>query len=112
VADTPANPDRTYLCAAEAKDASGQPIAYLTVAGTDAAAAQAECAGLPQASNWSAAASSPYHENLYSPVCFVTFDTGSLTARVYTADSATFADGVALCDPLLQQFSLPTLPPS
>jgi len=112
VADTPANPDRTYVCAAEATDSSGQAIAYLTVAGSDTPGAQAECAALPQGSNWTAVASSPFHETQYSPVCFVTFDTGQLTARVYTSDTGTFAEGVALCDPLLQQFSLPTLPPS
>jgi hypothetical protein len=45
-------------------------------------------------------------------VCFITFDTGQLTARVYTSDSGTFAEGVGLCNPLLQRHGLETLPPS
>jgi len=112
VADTPSNPDRTYICAAVANDSAGAPIGYVTVAGSDPAGAQAECAALPAGSGWSAAATSPYHENLYTPVCFITFDGGQLTARVYTSDSATFAQGVSLCNPILTQFAVPTLPPS
>ncbi len=111
VADTPANPDRTYICAAAAMT-GGQTIAYLTVAGSDNSGAQSECSTLAQGSSWTSVASSPFHENLYTPVCFVTFDTGRLTARVYTSDTGTFAEGVALCNPLLQQFALATLPPS
>jgi hypothetical protein len=55
---------------------------------------------------------SALYENLYTPVCFITFDAGHLTARIYTSDTASFADGVGLCNPLLQGFSLATLPPS
>lgn len=43
---------------------------------------------------------------------FITFDTGLLTERVYTSDSASFADGLGMCNTLLQRFSLATLPPS
>jgi len=111
VADTPANPDRTYVCAAAATS-GGQTIAYLTVAGTDTAAAKSECSDVTHGTSWTAVASSPYHENLYTPVCFVTFDSGQVTARVYNSDSGTFKEGVALCNPLLQHFSLTTLPPS
>jgi hypothetical protein len=111
VADTPANPDRTYLCAAAAMS-GGQTVAYLTVAGTDATAARSECTAVTQGSSWTAVASSPFHENLYTPVCFVTFDAGQLTARVYTSDSGTFAEGVDLCNPLLGRHGLATLPPS
>jgi hypothetical protein len=112
VADTPANPDRSYVCAAVADDSAGQPIGYVTVAGTDDAAARAECSGLPAGSGWKAVASSPFHETQYTPVCFVIFDAGRLTARVYTSDTGTFAQGVALCNPILSQFAVPTLPPS
>jgi hypothetical protein len=112
VADTPANPDRSYICAASATNSGGQTIGYLTVAGSDNAAAQSECSAVAQGSGWTAVASSPFHENLYTPVCFITFDRGHLTARIYTSDTASFADGVGLCNPLLQGFSLPTLPPS
>ncbi|HLX35544.1 MAG TPA: hypothetical protein VKR30_09940 [Candidatus Limnocylindrales bacterium] len=112
VADTPSNPDRTYLCAAVANGSGGQPIAYVTVAGSDSAAAQTECAALAGGSGWSAVATSPYNENLYTPVCFITFDAGQLTARVYASDSATFAEGVGICNPILAQFAVPTLPPS
>lgn len=112
VADTPDNPDRTYVCAAEATNTSGQAVGYLTVAGSDSAAAQSECSAVTQTSGWATVSSSPFHENLYTPVCFITFDAGHLTARVYTSDTASFADGVGLCNPLLQSFSLATLPPS
>ena len=112
VADTSANPDRSYICAAAAPNSSGQTIAYLTVAGTDDTAARSECSALAQGSSWAAVSSSPFHETQYTPVCFVTFDTGRLTARIYTSDSGTFADGVGLCNPLLQGFGLATLPPS
>jgi|HubBroStandDraft_6_1064221.scaffolds.fasta_scaffold178227_1 hypothetical protein len=111
VADTPMNPDRTYICAAAAMS-GGQTIAYLTVAGTDTTAAQSECSTLTQGSSWSAVATSPFHENLYTPVCFVTFDSGRLTARVYSSDTGTFAQGVTSCNPLLHGFGLATLPPS
>jgi hypothetical protein len=112
VADTPSNPDRSYICAATATNSSGQTIGYLTMAGSDNAAAQSECSAVAQGSGWTAVASSPFHENLYTPVCFITFDAGHLTARIYTSDTASFADGVGLCNPLLQGFSLATLPPS
>jgi hypothetical protein len=112
VADTPSNPDRSYICAAAATNSSGQTIGYLTVAGSDNAAAQAECSAVAQSSRWAAVASSPFHENLYTPVCFINFDAGHLTARIYTSDTASFATVVGLCNPLLQGFSLPTLPPS
>jgi hypothetical protein len=112
VADTPANPDRSYICAAAAANSSGQTIGYLTVAGSDNAAAQSECSGVAQGSGWTAVASSPFHENLYTPMCFITFDAGHLTARIYNSDTASFADGVSLCNPLLRGFSLATLPPS
>jgi hypothetical protein len=112
VADTPANPDRSYVCAAAAANSGGQTIGYLTVAGSDTTAAQSECSTVTQSSGWTAVASSPFHENLYTPVCFITFDAGHLTARIYTSDTASFADGVGLCNPLLQSFSLATLPPS
>jgi hypothetical protein len=112
VADTPMNPDRTYICAAAAMNSGGQTIAYLTVAGSDATAAQSECSTVAQGSGWTAAASSPFHENLYTPVCFITFDGGHLTARIYTSDTATFADGVGVCNPLLHGFGLATLAPS
>jgi hypothetical protein len=111
VADTPDNPDRTYVCAAVATSSGGQTIGYLTVAGSDNAGAQAECSSVTQSSGWATVASSPFHENLYTPVCFITFDAGHLTARIYTSDTASFADGVGLCNPLLQGFSLATLPP-
>jgi hypothetical protein len=74
VADTPANPDRSYICAAVAANSSGQTIGYLTVAGSDNAAAQSECSAVTQGSGWRAVASSPFHENLYTPVCFIIFD--------------------------------------
>ncbi len=112
VADTPANPDRTYICADATANGSGQTIAYLTVAGSDAAAGQSECSTVAQVASWTAVSSSPFHENLYTPVCFITFDTGRLTARVYTSDNTSFADGVRVCNSLLQRFSLATLPPS
>ncbi len=112
VADTPANPDRTYICADAATSSGGQTIGYVTIAGTDSAGAQSECSALTHGSRWTSVASSPYHETLYTPVCFAIFDSGRLTARVYTSDTATFADGVALCNPLLQGFGLATLPPS
>jgi hypothetical protein len=112
VADTPSNPDRSYICAASAANSGGQIIGYLTVAGSASAAAQSECSAVAQSSGWTAVASSPFHENLYTPVCFITFDSGQLTARIYTSDTASFADGVGLCNPLLQSFSLATLPPS
>jgi hypothetical protein len=112
VADTPANPDRTYICAASATNSAGQIVGYLTVAGSDSVAAQSECSAVAQGSGWTAVASSPFHENLYTPVCFIIFDKGQLTARIYTSDTASFADGVGLCNPLLQGFSVPTLPPS
>ncbi|MDR3473277.1 MAG: hypothetical protein P4M09_16585 [Devosia sp.] len=111
VADTPANPDRTYICAAAAMSGR-QTVAYLTVAGTDAAAARSECTAVTRNPSWTAVSSSPFHENFYTPVCFITFDTGELTARVYTSDSGTFAEGVGLCNPLLQRHGLATLPPS
>lgn len=112
VADTPANPDRSYICAASATNSGGQIIGYLTVAGSDSAAAQSECSTVAQGSGWAAVASSPFHENLYTPVCFIIFDRGQLTARIYTSDTASFADGVGLCNPLLHGFGLATLPPS
>jgi hypothetical protein len=112
VADTPANPDRTYICAAAAANSGGQTIAYLTVAGSDNAAAQSECSAVTQGSGWTAVPSSPFHENLYTPVCFIVFDAGRLTARIYNSDTGTFAEGVALCNPLLKGFSVATLPPS
>jgi hypothetical protein len=112
VADTPPNPDRSYICAAAAANSSGQTIGYLTVAGSDNAGAQSECSVVAQGSGWSTVASSPFHENLYTPVCFITFDAGHLTARIYTSDTASFADGVGLSNPLLQGFNVPTLPPS
>jgi hypothetical protein len=112
VADTPTNPDRSYLCAAVTNGGTGGPIAYLTVAGSDETGARTECSAVPQSSGWTAIASSPFHETQYTPVCFLIFDGGRLTLRVYTSDSGTFAEGVALCNPLLQQFAVPTLPPS
>ena len=112
MADTPTNPDRTYLCAAAAKNSNGQTVAYLTVAGTDTTAAKSECSAVTQGTSWTVVASSPFHENLYTPVCFVTFDTGHVTTRVYTSDSGTFAEGVGLCNPILQHFGLATLPPA
>jgi len=111
VADTPANPDRSYICAAEARDSGGQAIGYLTVAGSDNAAGQSECSAVAQSSGWTAVSSSPFHENLYTPVCFITFDAGQLTARIYTSDTASFSDGIGLCNPLLRHFGLATLPP-
>ena len=56
-------------------NSGGQTIAYLTVAGSHATAAQSECS-------------------------------------IYTSDTATFADGVGVCNPLLRGFGLATLPPS
>ena len=82
------------------------------MAGTDTAAAKSECSAVTQGTSWTAVASSPFHENLYTPVCFVTFDTGHVTARVYTSDTGTFAEGVALCNPILKHFGLATLPPA
>jgi len=111
VADTPSNPDRTYICANEARNSSGQAIGYLTVAGSDSAAAESECSAVAQSSGWTAVSSSPVHENLYTPVCFITFDATRLTARIYTSDTASFNEGVGLCNPLLHQFNLATLPP-
>jgi hypothetical protein len=64
VADTPDNPDRTYVCAAVATNSSGQTVGYLTVAGSDNAAAQSECSAVAQTSGWAAAATSPFHEKL------------------------------------------------
>jgi hypothetical protein len=81
-------------------------------AGSDDSAARSECSAPAQGSSWTAVASSPFHETRYTPVCFITFDTDRLTARIYTSDTGTFADGVALCNPLLQGFGLATLPPS
>ena len=112
VADTPDNPDRTYICAARARNSGGKIIGYLTVAGSDDAAAQSECSAVAQKSGWTAVAVSPFHANLYTPICFLTFDTGHLTARIYTSETASFADGVSLCNPLLQSFGVPTLPPT
>ena len=62
VADTPANPDSTYVCAAVATNSSGQTVGYLTVAGSDNAVAQSECSTVAQTSGWAAAGSSPFHE--------------------------------------------------
>jgi hypothetical protein len=111
VADTPSNPDRTYICAAAAMNSGGQTIAYLTVAGSDTTAGQTECSTVAQSSGWTAATTSPFHENLYTPECFINFDMGRLTARIYTSDTATFADGLTVCNPLLHGFGLATLPP-
>lgn len=112
VADTPDNPDRSYICAASARNSNGKIIGYLTVAGGDIGGAQSECSAVAQRPRWTSVAVSPYHANLYTPICFITFDSGHLTARIYTSDTASFADGESLCNPLLQSFSLPTLPPT
>jgi hypothetical protein len=65
-----------------ATNSSGQTIGYLTVAGSVNAAAQSECSAVTQGSGWTAVASSPFHETLYTPVCFITFDAGHLTRSV------------------------------
>ncbi|MGH7685408.1 MAG: hypothetical protein ACREN2_01105 [Candidatus Dormibacteria bacterium] len=111
VADTASNPDRTYVCADKSTNSKGRIVAYLTVAGSDTPGAQSECSTVTQGTSWTMVASSPFHANLYTPICFITFDSNKLTARVYTAETATFAEGAALCNVILHGFGVPTLPP-
>ncbi|MGH3574759.1 MAG: hypothetical protein ACRDUW_23540, partial [Pseudonocardiaceae bacterium] len=84
MADTASNPDRTYICADKSTNSNGRVVAYLTVAGSDTSGAQSECSKVTQGTSWTTVASSPYHANLYTPTCFITFDSNQLTARLYT----------------------------
>jgi hypothetical protein len=109
--DTSANPDSTYICAGSGTDDSGTLIAYLTVAGTDAATGTSLCGSLESASAWTAASSIPAGGYNAVPGCYVTLDGGAVTARIYTAQGGSDADTVVLCNTLLGGVSLPTLAP-
>lgn len=100
--DTAANPDAQYACAAKATESS-QVIAYTTVAGPDATAAQGVCTAMEQGSQgaWTAVASISSGSFETTPICWVTASNDRVTQRVYTAipngdDQAT----MILCDDL------------
>lgn len=109
--DTSANPDSAFICGATGTDGSGDLLAYLTVAGTDAATANSLCSSLEGASGWSATSTIPAGGYEAAPECYVTYEGGAITARIYTAKGSSDAETKVLCNTLLAGSTLPTLAP-
>jgi hypothetical protein len=109
--DTTANPDETFICGASGTDGSGNLLAYLTVAGSDAATGEELCTSLENSSGWVATTSIPAGGYEAVPECYVTYEGGTVTARIYTAKGGSDAETEVLCDTLLAGSTLPTLTP-
>jgi hypothetical protein len=108
--DTSANPDSTFICGASGAS-GGDTIAYLTVAGTDTTNAKSICSTLEATSGWLATTSIPAGAYAAVPECHVTYEGGSITARIYTAKGGSPSETEVLCDNLLESSTLPTLAP-
>jgi len=108
--DTSANPDSTSICAASGSS-GGELVAYLTVAGSDPTNGKSICSTLEATSGWVAVSIIPAGQYAAVPDCHVTYEGGSITARIYTAKGGSPAETEILCDTLLSSSTLPTLAP-
>ena len=108
--DTSANPNSTSVCLASGSS-GGNIIAYLTVAGSDAAGAKSICSTLEDNPGWVAISTVPAGQYAAIPECHVTYEGGFITARIYTAKGGSPSETEILCDTLLSGSTLPTLAP-